>query len=71
MLSLMPRLFYIATTIIKDMDADTVMVMVMVMIAIIIDFMVVIIVIIIVGRMMKGDLLKIRFKKACAICVKL
>lgn len=69
MLSLMPRLFYIATTIIKDMDADTVMVMVM--IAIIIDFMVVIIVIIIVGRMMKGDLLKIRFKKACAICVKL
>lgn len=69
MLSLMPRLFYIATTIIKDMDADTVMVMVM--IAIIINFMVVIIVIIIAGRMMKGDLLKIRFKKACAICVKL
>lgn len=51
------------------MDADTVMVMVM--IAIIIDFMVVIIVIIIVGRMMKGDLLKIRFKKARVICVKL
>lgn len=69
MLSLMPRLFYIATTIIKDMDADTVMVMVM--IAIIINFMVVIIVIIIVGRMMKGDLLKIRFKKARVICVKL
>lgn len=69
MLSLIPRLFYIATTIIKDMDADTVMVMVM--IAIIIDFMVVIIVIIIAGRMMKGDLLKIRFKKARVICVKL
>lgn len=69
MLSLMPRLFYIATTIIKDMDADTVMVMVM--IAIIIDFMLVIIVIIIAGRMMKGDLLKIRFKKARVICVKL
>lgn len=69
MLSLMPRLFYIATTIIKDMDADTVMVMVM--IAIIINFMVVIIVIIIAGRMMKGDLLKIRFKKARVICVKL
>lgn len=69
MLSLMPRLFYIATTIIKDMDADTVMVMVM--IAIIINFMVVIIVIIIAGRMMKGDLLKIRFKKVRVICVKL
>lgn len=67
MLSLMPRLFYIATTIIKDMDADTVMVM----IAIIIDFMLVIIVIIIAGRMMKGDLLKIRFKKVRVICVKL